>query len=205
MLGRTFLLSLLLHAGLGVYAAFRCVEPPVRSEARGDDESQMQIMFRITEAPAPQPANEEPLPPPSEDAPVPEPEHVLTQPEPEPQRQPEPEKAPVAEPEPQPAPTAEVRAPEPSRVPAPSSAVITVLPGHNAPPDYPAAARRRGCCGTVLLRVDVDRAGLVTEVVVQQSCGHAVLDDAALRAVRHWRFQGGPGRVVVPVEFVLRK
>ena len=35
------------------------------------------------------------------------------------------------------------------------------------------------------------------------SSGHAALDHAAVVAVRKWRFDGGPGVVEVPVEFVL--
>lgn len=82
--------------------------------------------------------------------------------------------------------------------------VLTVRAGTNRVPEYPLAARRRGCFGTVLLSVEVDADGAVVAVRVQQSCGHRVLDDAAVAAVRVWSFDGGPGRIEVPIEFVLR-
>ena len=75
-------------------------------------------------------------------------------------------------------------------------------------PLYPEAARAQRLDGTVLLLVSIDAAGHVTGTNVQRSCGHAVLDRAALAAVRSWRF--GPARqdgvalaarVEVPVRF----
>jgi len=56
-------------------------------------------------------------------------------------------------------------------------------------PIYPAGARRDGEEGTVRLRVLVDERGRPTEVQVTQGSGFARLDDAAVDAVRRWRFQ----------------
>jgi protein TonB len=56
-------------------------------------------------------------------------------------------------------------------------------------PIYPSAARRDGEEGTVRLRVLVDERGRPGEVQVAQSSGFARLDDAAVDAVRRWRFQ----------------
>ncbi|MDW8123587.1 MAG: TonB family protein [Geminicoccaceae bacterium] len=80
----------------------------------------------------------------------------------------------------------------------------------NPLPHYPAAARRRGIEGTVVLEVAVSPAGLPEEVVVARSSGSRLLDEAALEAVRRWRFRparraGEPvaGRVAVPITFRL--
>jgi protein TonB len=62
----------------------------------------------------------------------------------------------------------------------------------NAPPRYPAAARRRGQEGLVVLLVQVDADGGVASVSVATSSGHALLDRAAREAVESWRFE--PGR-----------
>jgi periplasmic protein TonB len=58
----------------------------------------------------------------------------------------------------------------------------------NPPPAYPAAARRSGEEGTVLLRVLVGRDGEPQKVEVDQSSRSRVLDQAALDAVKAWRF-----------------
>ena len=77
-------------------------------------------------------------------------------------------------------------------------------------PRYPMAARRARAEGTVYLRILIDREGLPREVRVHRSCGHDALDDAAVDAVRRFRFK--PHRVngtarnvqaIVPIEFSL--
>ncbi len=67
----------------------------------------------------------------------------------------------------------------------------TSLPSfeENSPPVYPGLAVARGWQGTVLLRLQVDAEGFVTEVTVLESSGHPVLDAAAANAVRTWRAQ----------------
>ncbi len=81
----------------------------------------------------------------------------------------------------------------------------------NPPPRYPRLARRRGLEGAVLLEVLVDVSGRVADIRIASSSGHAILDRAALEAVRRWRFTpgmvGGKRRqmwVTVPVRFQLR-
>jgi periplasmic protein TonB len=59
----------------------------------------------------------------------------------------------------------------------------------NTPPTYPLRARRSGEQGEVMLDVHVDEQGRVTEVLLKQSSGSAMLDRAAISAVRDWRFQ----------------
>lgn len=55
-------------------------------------------------------------------------------------------------------------------------------------PTYPPAARRAGEEGTVRLKVLVDEKGRPKDVSVATSSGFARLDEAAVAAVRKWRF-----------------
>jgi protein TonB len=55
-------------------------------------------------------------------------------------------------------------------------------------PTYPPAARRAGEEGTVRLKVLVDERGRPKDVAVATSSGFARLDQAAMDAVRKWRF-----------------
>ena len=80
----------------------------------------------------------------------------------------------------------------------------------NPLPRYPTVARRRGIEGTVTLEVRVDGAGLPERVAIARSSGSTLLDEAALEAVRRWRFRpalrsGEPvaGIVTVPITFRL--
>jgi protein TonB len=56
-------------------------------------------------------------------------------------------------------------------------------------PVYPPASRRMGEEGTGTFRVLVDERGRPTEVEVLQSSGFARLDQAALDAIKRWRFK----------------
>ena len=58
----------------------------------------------------------------------------------------------------------------------------------NPPPAYPPAARRAREQGRVLLRVLVAADGRALTVDLAKSSGSALLDQAALDAVRRWRF-----------------
>jgi len=82
----------------------------------------------------------------------------------------------------------------------------------NSPPEYPKFAQQMRQEGLVLLSVDVDRAGDTVNVEIIQSSGYRLLDQAALMAVRHWRFQPGSignvpveSTVTVPIRFRLEK
>jgi protein TonB len=55
-------------------------------------------------------------------------------------------------------------------------------------PSYPPASRRAGEEGTVRLKVLVDEKGRPKDVAVAMSSGFARLDEAAMQAVRKWRF-----------------
>ena len=80
----------------------------------------------------------------------------------------------------------------------------------NARPEYPPLARRRGLEGQTLLQVEVLTSGESGAIAVVSSSGHAVLDNAALAAVRRWKFvPAGDGAreaaayIEVPVSFRL--
>ena len=59
---------------------------------------------------------------------------------------------------------------------------------NNPKPVYPMIARQRQWQGLVLLRVYVGADGQALQVNLQRSSGHETLDDAALDAVRKWKF-----------------
>lgn len=59
---------------------------------------------------------------------------------------------------------------------------------NNPIPEYPSLARSRRWEGEVLLRVYVKDDGHCGDLSVQTSSGHEELDQAALEAVKHWRF-----------------
>ncbi len=56
-------------------------------------------------------------------------------------------------------------------------------------PTYPAISRRMGEEGQVQLRVLVDESGKPKDIQMLKSSGFPHLDDAALQAVRKWRFR----------------
>jgi len=83
--------------------------------------------------------------------------------------------------------------------------------GYQVRPAYPAAARRAQAEGTTTVRAHVTAEGTIDVIQVQGSAGHPALDQAAVDAVRKWRFE--PARsgtaavavwVVIPVEFRLK-
>lgn len=73
----------------------------------------------------------------------------------------------------------------------------------NPNPVYPPEAVQQQLEGLVTLSVTIAASGEVTKVTVAESCGHEVLDQAALDAVCQWQFspatQGGK-----PVEWTAR-
>lgn len=73
----------------------------------------------------------------------------------------------------------------------------------NPNPAYPPEAVRQRLEGRVILSVTIAVSGVVTKVIVAESCGHQVLDQAALDAVRQWRFSPAT-RSGMPVEWTAR-
>lgn len=119
----------------------------------------------------------------------------------------------IVVPEQRPAPPADVQRPAlaPVAAPAPATPPRSDAAYLNNPrPVYPLAARRRGDQGTVLIRVLVTAEGLAASVGLEKTSGHASLDEAALAAVKAWRFvparqgaQAIESPYVVPVVFKL--
>ena len=69
----------------------------------------------------------------------------------------------------------------------------------NPPPEYPKLAKQMRQEGLVMLAVDVGKEGSPIKVEIKQSSGYRLLDQAAVKAVSHWKFQ--PGSIGnIPVE-----
>jgi protein TonB len=78
---------------------------------------------------------------------------------------------------------------------------------YNPQPDYPLLLREQGVGGVVWLRVWVDSDGRPVEIKLAKGSGYRLLDDAALRAVKLWRFipaRLGEQRLASWVEFPIR-
>ena len=73
------------------------------------------------------------------------------------------------------------------------------------PPQYPFAARARHLTGAGIFACNVRADGTVASVAVLKSTGHEVLDDAAVAALRRWKFKPGELHVVkIPLAFTIR-
>lgn len=158
---------------------------------------------------------EEPVMPPEVPPPLPKPHIKPVEPPPILTAQAAPDAPAVFEaPPPKPEP---VMAPPPAPVQAVEAPPAPVLPPDftaayldNPAPGYPAMSRKLNEQGRVQLRVFVSPAGKADRVEIQRSSGFSRLDDAALQAVRSWRFvpatQSGravAAWVVVPLSFSL--
>ena len=112
--------------------------------------------------------------------------------------------APPAPPAPAPAPV--VTAPSKTEVSIPAS-----YSASNQKPTYPAMSKRLGEQGTVVLRVLVKADGSAGEVEVKSSSSYPRLDQAAVEAVKTWRFNSAKidGKAIdewyqVPIPFKLQ-
>lgn len=198
------------------------------------------IEVSLTAPPPPPPPEPEPPPPEQEPPPPPPPEpEPPPPPEPEP-LPPPPEPMPVELPEPPPPPPPPVKKPvvkppPPKPVvtptPPPPPPPVAIAPAwvepapieapvelptfdaaylNNPKPAYPRPAKRLGLEGTVVLRVLVSPGGKALEIKIHKSSGTAILDDAAVNAVRNWTFvpakqgsQAITAAVDVPINFNL--
>ena len=98
--------------------------------------------------------------------------------------------------------------PQPEPVIEPPKFGVAYL--QNPAPNYPASSRRAGEEGRVLLRVLVTANGSAETVDLENSSGFEKLDEAAIKAVKKWRFvpakrsnQAISAYVLVPVKFSL--
>ncbi len=79
---------------------------------------------------------------------------------------------------------------------------------NNPSPVYPLRAKNKNIEGKVLIKVLVSDDGNAKIVTIANSSGHIILDDAAIDAVKNWKFiparkngQNIQANVIVPVEF----
>jgi len=81
--------------------------------------------------------------------------------------------------------------------------VTEYVPTYSVPPAYPPEARGKGLTGKGVAVVKVDATtGHVTSVSMVKSTGHEILDNAALRAFRQWRYRpGGITTFEIPIQF----
>jgi len=110
----------------------------------------------------------------------------------------------------------EVTPPEPQNASPPSPVQLDAEPDYRADylnnprPPYPMVARRMGYNGKVILNVEVLAEGRAGQVLLHKSCGYEILDNAALRTVKTWKFSpakhfGQPVTqwFLVPIKFSL--
>ena len=69
------------------------------------------------------------------------------------------------------------------------TAVARPIGDYQVKPEFPESARKANAEGTTLLKVEVLANGRVGEIVVTRSSGRQDLDDAAIAAVKQWRFE----------------
>jgi protein TonB len=223
------LLAALTHAAVfGVLVAVPVDTPDLKKEPAPP------MLVSLIAPPQPTP---EPAPPPEIVPPEPpKPKPIVKQQKPKPQPKPEPKPEPVAEPTPEPRPQMEQTPPpvpvQQPAVPQPLAAAPKVAEAkpepqpepepviepprfgvaylNNPPPAYPSLSRRIGEEGRVVLRVLVGVNGKPEKVEVENGSGSQRLDDAALEAVRKWKFiparrnnEAISAYVLVPVKFSL--
>lgn len=103
--------------------------------------------------------------------------------------------------------TAPVQAQEEAVIEPPKFGVAYL---HNPAPSYPSLSHRAGEEGQVILKVLVSASGLANTVAVEKSSQFTRLDQAALAAVKQWRFvpakkgnETMSAYVLVPISFSL--
>jgi len=72
-------------------------------------------------------------------------------------------------------------------------------------PIYPYEARRQRITGSGVALLTIDQtSGMVTDVLMTQSCGNVILDNSTRDALRRWRFRpGAPASVQVPITYTI--
>jgi periplasmic protein TonB len=176
-------------------------------------------IFNVTMLPMAPPAPEPPAPTPT---PKPQPVVKKAEPKPTPLPKPAPVDSKTAISREQPAPT-----PSPSETQSTSAASGADKPNptqaisqpqfeaaylNNPRPAYPAMSRRLGEEGRVEVEVQVQADGMPSKVSLKRSSGYTRLDEAALEAIKRWKFvpakragEAVAASVIVPMPFVLEK
>ena len=216
---RRGLLALVIFFHVGIGWALTQVEP---TKLVVGESAPMEVRMVPAERPSP-PQIE--LPPPPEDTPPPEPqlESMIQPPMPNlpppvfPVDAPPPKpKPPPPKPKPKPAPAVPLAdAPQtapPQQAAMPQNVAVSQVTYINKPaPIYPMKSRRAGEQGRVMVRLLIDITGRPTQVSVEKSSGHPLLDESAMSAVRAALFkpftEAGVPRavwVVAPINFNLQ-
>jgi len=163
-------------------------------------------------APEPTPLQPpEPLPPhPPQPVEPPKPKPLITSKATEPAPNAIEAPAEPAEPEPLPPIAAAPPPPGPATEPVAEPPKFDLAYLNNPAPNYPKAASRMGQEGRVLLDVLVSAEGKVISLRIKRSSGFPRLDEAALNAVRGWKFKPSmrgdtavEGQATVPIDFKL--
>jgi TonB family protein len=84
-----------------------------------------------------------------------------------------------------------------------SSEGVSCDPLFNPPPIYPREARRKKIEGVVHIRLSVSPEGIVDQATVLPPRINPLLEEAALQAVRQWKFKPMATILEVPIEFKL--
>ena len=176
-------------------------------------------IFNVTMLPMAPPSPQAPAP-----APTPKPQPVVKKAEPKPTPLPKP--APVdsktAISHNQPAPTSSASETQSTAAPSgadkPTQNVAESKPQfdaaylNNPRPAYPSMSRRLGEEGRVEVEVQVQADGTPSKVSLKRSSGYSRLDEAALDAIKRWKFvpakragEAVAASVIVPMPFVLEK
>ncbi len=184
------MLLLLLH--LGAVAALMQADAAVTEPKIDIEPPKLQGVLIAPEPKiTPPPPKAEPEP----QKPQPKPKQPPLKPQPKPTQKTPPPVAKAAAAAPVVAPSKTVSQKAATSSPAKTAEPTTQLPSadaaglNNKAPVYPMLSRKRKEQGTVWLLLLVSKEGLVTELKLKKTSGFDRLDQAALQAVKKWKFQ----------------
>lgn len=81
------------------------------------------------------------------------------------------------------------------------------LTGKKTPPSYPKRSLRLKQEGKVILKALINNEGSVIKIELSESSGYKLLDNAAIDAVRSWKYNSKELTnywVIIPIEFIIR-
>lgn len=191
--GLLFTLVLLLHLWAGIWLLKPADEPPKAPSLVIMEVSLVAPPSQQAQVTPPAPKPEPPKPEPPKKQPAKKPVVKKTPVIPKRVEQPKPQ--PIAEEKPAVANNAPVSAPQPVSRPAP--AVVNsepristgVIPLERVPPKYPARAADRHIEGWVKIEFTITTSGDVENAVVVEAEPAETFDDAALKAIKQWKFK----------------